>query len=126
LLDGRGSIGSGSSIQERLMESRTVAAYNATDEAADGLALGQLLAELAGGELVVAQVLGDVSQGATPGFEVPDRERDRKVRAHVAETRRAVMAAVLSAGTADVVPVLDRRLARGLHEFAAAEDAGAR
>ena len=96
----------------------TVAAYNATEEAADGLFVGQVLAGLQGSEPVIARVLRDV---VAHGEE--DRAAQRKVRAHVEETHRAVVAAVPNVGDAEVVPVIDQRLARGLHEFAAAENA---
>lgn len=96
----------------------TVAAYNATEEAADGLSLGRALADLQGEPLVVARVLRDVV-----GHGEHDRAAQREVRSQLDETRRTVVAAVPEAGGADVVPIIDHRLARGLHEFAEAEDA---
>ena len=96
----------------------TVAAYNATVEAADGLSLAQALADLQHTELVIARVMPDVV-----GAGQHDRAQQRKVRSRVEETRQAVVAAVPELGDAEVVPIIDHRLARGLHEFAAAEDA---
>jgi nucleotide-binding universal stress UspA family protein len=101
------------------MEERpTVAAYNATEEAADGLSLGKALADLQHRELVIARVLRDV---VVDGQH--DRVEQRKVRSHVDETRRAIIAAVPEVGDAEVIPIIDHRVARGLHEFGAAEDA---
>lgn len=100
----------------------TIAAYDATVEAADGLALARVLAEITGSELVIARVLADVVQGPFPGAPVPDRPTERAVRERVRETRRAVLAALPEAGGTEIAPVIDHRVARGLHEFAEAED----
>jgi nucleotide-binding universal stress UspA family protein len=100
----------------------TIAAYDATDEAADGLALARVLADLNGSELVIARILGDVVQGPFPGAPVPDRAEERAVRERVRETRRAVLAAVPEASHAQIAPIIDHDLARGLHAFAEAED----
>jgi nucleotide-binding universal stress UspA family protein len=96
----------------------TVAAYNATEEASDGLSLARALADLQGNALVVARVLRNVVRHGEH-----DRATQRDVRSQLDETRRAVVAAVPEAGGADVVPIIDPRLARGLHDFAEAEDA---
>ena len=68
--------------------------------------------------LVVARVLRDLV-----GHGEHDRATQREVRTQLDETRRTVVAAVPEAGGAEVVPVIDHRLARGLHEFAEAENA---
>ncbi|MBI5106006.1 MAG: universal stress protein [Solirubrobacterales bacterium] len=96
-----------------------IAAYDATEEAADGLALAQLLCERLGRELVVARVIAD---GRT---EVTDRHEQRAIRETIAETRRALVAALPEAASAELTPVVDGSMARGLHALAAAEDAEA-
>jgi nucleotide-binding universal stress UspA family protein len=96
-----------------------VAAYNATEEAADGLALGRLLADRLGDELIVARVLtGSRAVVTDPG-------RQRQIRAAVTETRKSVLALVPEAGSVEIVPVIDTSVARGLHELARSEDAQA-
>ena len=96
----------------------TVAAYNATEEAADGLSLGR------------ASPTCKEERSSSPacsrdlvGHGEHDRATQREVRTQLDETRRTVVAAVPEAGGASVVPVIDHRLARGLHEFAEAENA---
>ena len=59
-------------------------AYDATPEAADGLALGRLLANLVDGELHVARVLPD-----TPSIEATDRDTQAMFRATLHETQQA-------------------------------------
>ena len=59
-------------------------AYDATPEAADGLALGRLLANLVDGELHVARVLPD-----TPSTEATDRDTQAMFRATLHETQQA-------------------------------------
>jgi nucleotide-binding universal stress UspA family protein len=95
-----------------------VVAYNATDEAADGLALADLLVRLAGGELLVARVLPDMLDHPIPG-----KAEQLEIRRRVEDTRRAVVAAIPAEAIADIVPLLDPSLARSLHAFAEAEDA---
>lgn len=95
-----------------------VAAYNATDEAADGLALAELLARLTGSELVVARVLRDMIERPSHG-----RLDQLEIRRQVMETRRAVVAVLPDEADADIVPLLDPTLARSLHELAESEDA---
>jgi nucleotide-binding universal stress UspA family protein len=95
-----------------------VAAYNATDEAADGLALAELLARLTGSELVVARVLRDMIDRPSHG-----RLDQLEVRRQVMETRRSVVAVVPDEADADIVPLLDPNLARSLHALAESEDA---
>ena len=95
-----------------------VAAYNATEEAADGLALAELLARLTGADLLIARVLRDMIE--RPGH---DRREQRDVRRRMIETRQAVLAAIPAEADADVVPLLDANLAKSLHAFARAHDA---
>ncbi|HSD76926.1 MAG TPA: universal stress protein [Solirubrobacteraceae bacterium] len=95
-----------------------VVAYNATEEAADGLALADLLVHLTDAELVIARVLRDMIE--RPSHGRPDQ---REIRRQVMETRRAVVAAVPDEADADIVPLLDPSLARSLHDLAESEDA---
>ena len=97
-----------------------IAAYDATEEAADGLALAHLLAERLGSELVVARVL---TSDANP--VVTDRGRQQAIRDVVGETRRAIVAALPAEGSAEVMPVVDASVARGLHDLARVEEAEA-
>jgi nucleotide-binding universal stress UspA family protein len=99
------------------MEPRTViSAFDATEEAADGLALAHLLARLTDGEVLVVRVLRDFVE--QPVQAVDDQ---RLVRDRVCETR-AIMAALPGADD-ELMPVLDPSLARGLHEAARSADA---
>jgi nucleotide-binding universal stress UspA family protein len=95
-----------------------VVAYNATDEAADGLALADLFTRLTGGELVIARVLPDMIDHASPG-----REQQLAIRRTVTATRQAVVAAIPDDADADIVPLLDPNVARSLHAFAESQDA---
>jgi nucleotide-binding universal stress UspA family protein len=96
-------------------------AYNATQEAADGLALARLLAERLATELLVVRVrTGD---GRSP---IVDAAHQREIRAMVAETRRAILAAQPDAGNLEISAVDDGEgVARSIHEAARAEDAEA-
>ena len=89
-----------------------VAAYDATAEGADGLALAELLSRLIGAEVLVVRVLQDMVEhpGATRGEQ-------RDVRRRVDETRLAILAAV-PGHELNVMPVIDARLARALHDVA--------
>lgn len=102
------------------MERQTVvAAYNATDEAADGLALARMLARITDRDLLVTRVLEDMV--TTPTF---DRKEDLHVSERVRSTRRALMAAVPDAGTPPPITAIpDPRIARGLHEVARTRNA---
>jgi nucleotide-binding universal stress UspA family protein len=95
-----------------------VAAYNATDEATDGLALADLLVRLTDAELVVARVLRDMVEPPSPG-----RLAQLEIRRRIMDARRAVVAAIPGEADADIVPLLDTNLARSLHEFADAQAA---
>jgi nucleotide-binding universal stress UspA family protein len=100
------------------MEPRTViSAYDATEEAADGLALAHLLAGLTDGDVLVVRVFRDLVE-----LPVQDIDEQRLVHDRVAETR-AVMAALPGADD-ELMPVLDASLARGLHDAARQADAG--
>jgi nucleotide-binding universal stress UspA family protein len=95
-----------------------VAAFNATEEAADGLVLADLLMRLTDAELVIARVLGDMVEHPNPGLPA-----QREIRRRVMQARRAVVAAIPSDADADIMPLLDPNLARALHEFAESQDA---
>ena len=94
-----------------------IAGYKASQEAADGLALAHLLAGLTGRDLLVARVIPDVPEhpGAT-------RAEQLHVREVVQQTTTAVLAAVPD-GSVDVMPVLDMRVAAGLHDLARRQNA---
>ncbi len=94
-----------------------IAGYNASEEAADGLALAHLLAGLTDRDLLVARVIPDVPE--RPGTT---RAEQLHVREIVQETTSAVLAAVAD-GSVDVMPVLDPRVAAGLHDLARRQDA---
>jgi nucleotide-binding universal stress UspA family protein len=96
-------------------------AYNATQEAADGLALARLLADRLGGDLVVARVLTGAGRST-----ILDPAHQRDVRATVADTRRALLAAVPDAGDLEITAIDDGDdVARSIHEAARAEGAEA-
>jgi nucleotide-binding universal stress UspA family protein len=96
-----------------------VAAYNATEEAADGLALARVLAALTDGEVLIVRVLEGMIE--TPAA---NHATQKKVRDTVAKTRRSVLAAVPGAAAPEqIMPIMDSSLARGLHEVASANDA---
>lgn len=92
-------------------------AYNATDEAADGLALAHLLEQRLGRELLVARVISDGSQAP-----VLDLGRQRAVRETVADTRQAILAALPEAANVEITTVVDGSLAKSLHDTASAQD----
>ncbi len=94
-----------------------IAGYKASEEAADGLALAHLLAGLTDRDLLVARVIPDVPEhpGAT-------RAEQLHVREVVQQTTTAVLAAVPD-GSVDVMPVLDMRVAAGLHDLARRQNA---
>jgi nucleotide-binding universal stress UspA family protein len=106
--------------EEKTMQDRhtVVAAYNATDEAADGLALARLLAGLTDSEVLIVRVLEGMVESAAP-----DRATQARVRTTVANTRRSVLAAVPADQSEQIVPVLDPNLVHGLHEAAISNDA---
>jgi nucleotide-binding universal stress UspA family protein len=96
-------------------------AYNATQEAADGLALARLLADELGGDLLVARVLTGAGRST-----ILDPAHQRDVRATVADTRRALLAAVPDAGDLEITAIDDGDdVARSIHEVARAEGAEA-
>jgi nucleotide-binding universal stress UspA family protein len=96
-----------------------VAAYNATQEAADGLALARLLASATDNDLLVTHVFTDSVRSAEL-----DPASQRITRDRVGATRSAMLAAVPD-GMEEVglVPVLDPDVARALHEVALANKA---
>jgi nucleotide-binding universal stress UspA family protein len=94
-------------------------AYNATDEAADGLALARLLADRLGHELLVTRVRTGGGRG-----RVLDLAHERDIRATVAETRRAIIAAQPDAGDVEILAIDDgEHVAASIHEVARAQDA---
>ena len=94
-----------------------VSGYDATSEAADGLALAHLLAVLGRRRLLVARVIRDVSVRCVL---VPAEERH--IRDLVGETRAGVLA-VLPDESVEVVPLIDHDVISGLHDFARHEGA---
>jgi nucleotide-binding universal stress UspA family protein len=94
-----------------------VAAYDATDEAADGLALARLLAGLTDTELLIVRVLDGLV-----GHPEVDPATQRHVRDTIGGTRRALLAALPGAPDAQIVPVLDVNIAHGLHAAASTHD----
>jgi len=97
---------------------RVVVAHNAKEEAADGLVLAELIIRLTDADLVIARVLRDMVERA-----VQDPSDQRRIRRHVSETRRAVVAALPHETDPDVVALPSPSLAKSLHAFAEAEDA---
>jgi nucleotide-binding universal stress UspA family protein len=96
-------------------------AYNATHEAADGLALARLIADRLGDDLLVARVRSGGGRSM-----VFDRAHQREVRATVDETRRAIVAAQPDAGTLEITTIDDGEgFAKAIHEAASAECAEA-
>jgi nucleotide-binding universal stress UspA family protein len=95
-----------------------VAGFDASSEAADGLALATMLGELSGGDLIVARVMEDLLD-----TEVRDRRVQRLVRDRMEDTRRAVVAAVPGTEDTDLLPLYDVSVTRALHALAREEDA---
>ena len=94
-----------------------IAGYDAPPEAADGLALARLLAGLTDRDLLVARVIPDV-----PDHPGATRAEQLRVRKLVQEASAAVLAAVPD-GSVEVMPVLDMRVAPGLHDLARRQEA---
>ena len=96
-----------------------VAAYNATDEAADGLALARLLGGLTDTEVLIVRVLPNMVESP-----VADRAAQAAIRGAVGGTRRALIAALPGeTRSPQILPVLDPSIARGLHDAATANNA---
>lgn len=95
-----------------------VVAYNATEEAADGLALGRLLAELQSAELVVAPVFPHTHSG-----EATERETQRHSHDEVAATR-AEAARLLGDYAFELWPIFGETVADGIQALAAERGAG--
>lgn len=102
---------------ETLDSSVVIAGYHAAPEAADGLALAHLISQLTDRDLLVARVIPDVPEhpGAT-------RAEQLHVRRLVGESNAAVLA-VVPDGSIEVMPVLDPRVAHGLHDLARRQEA---
>jgi nucleotide-binding universal stress UspA family protein len=95
-----------------------VVAYNATAEAADGLALGRLLADLQSAELCVAPVFPHIH-----ATEVTDREIQRHSHTEVAATHAAA-ARLLGDDAFEVWPIFGETVADGIQALAAERGAG--
>ncbi len=91
-----------------------IAGYDAAPEAADGLALAQLLAQLTHRDLLVARVIPDVADhpGATRTEQLHVRD---VMRRHAHRDARVVP----DTGV-ELMPVLDSAVAHGLHDLARA------
>ncbi len=94
-----------------------IAGYDAAPEAADGLALAQLLAQLTDRDLLVARVIPDVPEhpGATRAEQLHVRE--------IVQATHTAMLAIVPDGDIELMPVLDPRVASGLHDLARRQDA---
>jgi nucleotide-binding universal stress UspA family protein len=90
-----------------------VAAYNATPEAADGLALARLMASATDADLLVTRVFADTVRSAELD---PASQRANRVR--IGATRAAMLAAVPETADATLVPVLDPDVPKALHDVA--------
>ena len=99
------------------MRPKLVIAYDATPAAADGLALGALLAELRGADIIVARVLSDSSSS-----EATERAAQAWFRTTVHETREAA-AELLGDRPFELWPIFDMPVATGIN--ALAEERGA-
>ena len=95
------------------MRPRILIAYDATPEAADGLALGRLLANLVDGELHVARVLPD-----TPSTEATDRDTQAMFHATLHETQQAA-AKRLHERQVELWPVFGTPVGPGIQALAA-------
>lgn len=95
------------------MHPRILIAYDATPEAADGLALGRVLGNLVDGELHVARVLPD-----THSSEATDRDTQSMFRATLHETRQAA-ARRLHERRIELWPVFGTPVGPGLQALAA-------
>ncbi len=101
------------------MQPIIVVAYNDTPEAADGLALGRLLAQLHSAALVVAPVFT-----GTRSDETTDRPDQRAIRARISRAQAAIER-TLPAGTRfELWPVFGPAVPEGVHGLAADQHAG--
>lgn len=89
-----------------------IAAYNATKEAADGVALAKLLGGIVGRQVVAVRVVEDMAAARSQ-----DLDDQQYVRRLVAQAQTALREIVPDGGI-EVVPVIDPMLARGLHQVA--------
>jgi nucleotide-binding universal stress UspA family protein len=94
------------------MRPKIVIAYDATTAAADGLALGALLADLRGAEIVVARVLPH-----SRSDEATERALQASFRATIQETRETA-AETLDERPFEVWPVFGESVAAGLDDLA--------
>ena len=94
------------------MRPKIVIAYDATSAAADGLALGALLADLRGAELLVAHVLPHSRSG-----DATERALQASFRATLQETREAA-AELLDGRAFELWPVFGESVAEGIDDLA--------
>ena len=94
------------------MRPKIVIAYDATPAAADGLALGALLADLRGADMIVARVLPH-----TPSGEATERALQASFRATLQETREAA-AELLGDRPFELWPVFGESVAEGIDDLA--------
>ncbi len=99
------------------MRPQIVIAYDATPAAADGLALGRLLADLRGADLIVARVLADAAS-----THATDRATQAWFRTTLHETREAA-AEQLGDRPFELWPIFGLPVADGLKALAAQRDA---
>ena len=94
-----------------------IAGYDAAPEAADGLALAHLLAQLTHRDLLVARVIPDVADhpGATRAEQLHVRE--------IVQSTHTAMLAIVPDASVELMPVLDPAVAHGLHDLARTQDA---
>ena len=95
------------------MRPKIIIAYDATPAAADGLDVGALLADLRGGDILVARVLPH-----SPSARRPSATRRRSFRATIQETRETA-ADSLDDRRVEVWPVFGPVGGRGLDDLAA-------
>ena len=94
------------------MRPKIVIAYDATPAAADGLALGALLAHLRGADMIVARVLPHTTSG-----EATERALQASFRATLQETREAA-AELLGDRPFELWPVFGESVADGIDDLA--------
>jgi nucleotide-binding universal stress UspA family protein len=94
------------------MRPKIVIAYDATPAAADGLALGALLADLRGADILLARVLPH-----TPSTDATERALQASFRATLQETREAA-AELLGERPFELWPVFGESVADGIDDLA--------
>jgi nucleotide-binding universal stress UspA family protein len=112
-------VGAAQLVHDRYMETDhpILAAYDASSESDDGLALAQLLGRLTDSDLLVVRVMEDMVQR-----DEVWQSGQRRVRERMQEARRALVAAI-PGQEIETMPVLDPLVSRALHEIAESESA---